>query len=268
MRSRKPDSDEEPDWLAGAPDVVTTAWSSLLPERWRAARVDPGRAGVLALAAVAVVVVAVAAVSVLLDSPTPAPVPPLPVVSSVDDAPVAGENTADASGSPDSEPESVVSVVGLVVTPGLVRLRPGSRIADAVAAAGGPVEGADLLALNMAARVADGDQIVLGLRPSDAPPPVSSAVSAGVTAGASGGAVAPGAGSGEGQSDTAGGPVDLNSATVAELDALPGIGPVTAGAIAAWREVNGSFGSVDQLAEVDGIGPGRMARIRDLVSIG
>ena len=64
------------------------------------------------------------------------------------------------------------------------------------------------------------------------------------------------------------GAVDLNAATVPELDALPGVGPVTATSIVRWREINGRFATVDQLAEVDGIGPGRLAKIRDLVYVG
>ena len=64
-----------------------------------------------------------------------------------------------------------------------------------------------------------------------------------------------------------GGPVDLNTATPADLDALPGVGPVTAAAIIAWREANGKFTSVDQLSEVDGIGPARLDKLRDLVDV-
>ncbi|OZC91680.1 hypothetical protein CH254_04125 [Rhodococcus sp. 06-412-2C] len=246
----------EPDWLISSSPRLGSPWSSVLPQRWRSARVDPGRQGAIALAAAGVFVVLVAAFAVFRDAPTPAPAPPLAVVASdTKDSDVLAEPV------PAVEAELVVSVVGLVIQPGLVRLQPGSRIADAVAAAGGPVEGADLLALNIAARVADGDQIVVGVVPPQAAPPLSSTTSVDGPVTAGGAQAAP-----EGSAPA--GTVDLNAATVAELDALPGVGPVTATSIVSWRETNGRFVSVDQLAEVDGIGPGRLAKIRDLVHIG
>ncbi|MDI6630155.1 MAG: helix-hairpin-helix domain-containing protein [Rhodococcus sp. (in: high G+C Gram-positive bacteria)] len=254
----------DPDWLLPQAERSGTPWSALLPSRWRSARVDPGKPGAVAMAAAGVFVVLVAGFAVLRDAPTPAPAPPLAVVAT---------GTADADGTvdaddvvdpvPSADAELVVSVVGLVTSPGLVRLQPGSRVADALASAGGAVEGADLLALNMAARVADGDQIVVGAVPPDAPPPVSSTTS-GIGTSADGSVGAPVGGGGS----TPGGTVDLNAATVAELDALPGVGPVTATSIVSWRETNGRFATVDQLSEVDGIGPGRLAKIRDLVHVG
>ncbi|MEH6795589.1 MAG: ComEA family DNA-binding protein [Rhodococcus sp. (in: high G+C Gram-positive bacteria)] len=262
---RRPDvGSTEPGWLLPEAQRTSTPWSSLLPQRWRAARVDPGKPGALALAAAGVFVVLVAAFAVFRDAPTPAPAPPLAVVATDT---VGIDGTVDPGDALDpvssAETELVVSVVGLVTRPGLVPLQPGSRVADAVAAAGGAVEGADLLALNMAARVADGDQIVVGVVPSEAAPPVSSTTSGiGTPIAGSGGAPAGVGGA------TSGGTVDLNAATVAELDALPGVGPVTAASIVSWREINGRFASVEQLSEVDGIGPGRLARIRDLVHVG
>lgn len=252
----------EPDWLVSGSPRLGSPWTSLLPQRWRSARVDPGRQGAIALAAAGVFVVLVAAFAVFRDAPTPAPAPPLAVV-----APDTKDTDVPTESVPTVEAELVVSVVGLVMQPGLVRLQPGSRIADAVAAAGGPVEGADLLALNMAARVADGDQIVLGVVPPQAPPPVSgTSTTQGVAAG--GGTADGGASADLPAGSPLGETVDLNAATVAELDALPGVGPVTATSIVSWREINGRFTSVDQLAEVDGIGPGRLAKISDLVHIG
>lgn len=210
------------------------------------------------MAAAGVFVVLVAGFAVVRDAPTPAPAPPLAVVAT--DTVDTGDAVDPA---PSAEAELVVSVVGLVTRPGLVRLQPGSRVADALAAAGGAVEGADVLALNMAARVADGDQIVVGVVPPEAPPPVSSTTS-GIDASTDGsGGVPAGVGG-----PAPGGTVDLNAATVAELDALPGVGPVTATSIVSWRETNGRFATVDQLSEVDGIGPGRLAKIRDLVHVG
>lgn len=156
----------------------------------------------------------------------------------------------------------VVSVVGLVNTPGLVTLTAGDRIADALEAAGGAVDGADLVGLNLARRVVDGEQIIVGLAaPPGSPSPMGSSVSSATPpeqadpAAASTAAAAPSA------------PVDLNTATPADLDALPGVGPVTAAAIIAWREANGKFTSVDQLSEVDGIGPARLDKLRDLVDV-
>lgn len=165
-----------------------------------------------------------------------------------------------------SAAEVVVSVVGLVFKPGLVHLPAESRVADALAHAGGARPNADTLSLNLAQVVRDGDQILVGQKGDGQ---VRSAV---VGSGASGSAAsgAPGsAGSGDsGGSAGAGRLVNLNTATETELDALPGVGPVTAQAILAWREANGSFASVDQLAEVDGIGDGRLAKLRPLVTVG
>ncbi|MFI8565241.1 helix-hairpin-helix domain-containing protein [Rhodococcus sp. NPDC078407] len=217
------------------------------------------------MAGAGVFVLLVAAFAVFRDAPTPAPAPPLAVV-----APGAMDSDAASPPEPVVEDELVVSVVGLVTQPGLVRLQPGSRIADAVAAAGGSVEGGDLLALNMAARVADGDQIVVGVVPPQPAPLLSGTSSTQTTtpdSAVSSGSGYPGSTGGTGAA-AAGGTVDLNAATVAELDALPGVGPVTATSIVSWREINGPFISVDQLAEVDGIGPGRLTKIRDLVHIG
>ena len=158
----------------------------------------------------------------------------------------------------------VVSVVGLVHTPGLVTLAPGARIADALQAAGGTVNGADTIGLNMARPVGDGEQIVVGLAPvSGQPTALGSSVASGSApvSGAPGPRVSPTV------KPKAPEVVDLNSATVEQLDALPGVGPVTAAAIVAWRQANGKFTSVDQLADVDGIGPARLDKLRPLVRV-
>ncbi|MGU3293907.1 ComEA family DNA-binding protein [Williamsia sp. M5A3_1d] len=170
----------------------------------------------------------------------------------------------------------VVSVVGLVRTPGLVHLSATARIADAVAAAGGGRPGADLLSLNMAQPVRDGDQILVGFADPSGGTRLRSAVVSGGGGGASTaatpGARSPGAAAGTpsagAEGPSAAGVVDLNAADEAALDTLPGVGPVTAAAIIEWRTRNGRFTSVDQLAEVDGIGPGRLAKLRDRVSVG
>jgi competence protein ComEA len=136
-----------------------------------------------------------------------------------------------------------VDVVGAVRRPGLYRVRSGARVADAVAHAGGPTRKADLALVNLAALVADGEQVVVPQRGA---------------AGATGATPAPGSG--------AAGPVHLNSATLEQLDALPGVGPVTAQKIIDYRAQHGGFDSVDALDAVPGIGPTRLADLRPLVA--
>ena len=141
----------------------------------------------------------------------------------------------------------VVDVVGAVRRPGLYRLVQGDRVADAVARAGGATRKADLSLVNLASLVADGEQIVVPRR--------------GAAVGAAGGAAT---GSGAGGAST--GPVHLNSATAEQLDALPGVGPVTAQKILDYRQKHGAFSSVDELDAVPGIGPARLDELRDLVA--
>jgi competence protein ComEA len=140
----------------------------------------------------------------------------------------------------------VVDVVGAVRRPGLYRLEQGSRIADAVARAGGATGKADLAQVNLAAPLADGEQVVVPKR--------------GGAAGAAGASVGPGG------TGTASGPVHLSTATLDQLDSLPGIGPVTAQKILDYRAKHGAFSSVDELDAVPGIGPSRMDQLRDLVA--
>jgi competence protein ComEA len=139
-------------------------------------------------------------------------------------------------------PKLVVVDVAGVRRPGLYRVRAGSRIDDAITAAGGPTAHAQLAAVNLAAPVADGERVVVPGR-------------------GAGGAVAspPAAGS----SPSA--PLDLNTATAEELDALPGIGPVTAQKILDYRQAHGPFHSVAELEGVPGIGAGRLAQLKGLV---
>jgi competence protein ComEA len=224
-------------------------------------RADPGRAGAIALAAIAAMAVLVAIFTLMRDAPAPvrsAKLPPVDPVAS------ASRDPGPSATAKPSQPV-VVSVVGLVHTPGLVTLAPGARIADALKAAGGTTDGADTTGLNMARQVGDGEQIVVGIAPVKGQPPVlGSSVSAGSTAPG-----APGTGSHPDRPDkpTRSEVVNLNTATVQQLDALPGVGPVTAAAIVAWRDANGKFTKVDQLAEVDGIGPARLEKLRPLVRV-
>ena len=260
---------DDPDALAGSgagsddgggpPDTSLSRWLPESPSGGGAGawlsriRADPGRAGVVALGGVGLIAVLVTVLTVLGDRPpavVSAKLPPVEPVSSATSIPV-----------PAAAGPVVVSVVGLVRTPGLVTLEPGARIADALDAAGGALDGADVVGLNMARRVADGEQIVVGIgAPAGQPTEMGSSVI--VDAAAPAAAAPPD--DADGQADS----VDLNTATAEQLDTLPGIGPVTAAAIVSWRESNGRFDSVDQLGEVDGIGPVRLAKLRDLVQVG
>ena len=138
--------------------------------------------------------------------------------------------------------EVVVHVVGQVARPGVVQLPAGARVTDAIAAAGGATSEADLSVVNLARVLVDGEQVVV-------PRPGETTVAAGHAS------AAPDA------------PLDLNAATVADLDALPGIGPVLAQRILDWRAAHGRFSDVEELAEVSGIGPSVLARLRDLVRV-
>lgn len=148
---------------------------------------------------------------------------------------------AGGDGAAAAAPRLVVHVVGAVRRAGLFRLREGSRVADALARAGGPTRRADLAAVNLAAPLVDGQQVVVPLR---GPP------------GSEGTTGAPASGS----------RISLASATVEQLDELPGIGPVTAQKIVDWRSAHGPFRSVEDLDDVPGIGPARIEQLRDLVT--
>jgi competence protein ComEA len=143
----------------------------------------------------------------------------------------------------------VVDVVGAVRRPGLYRLEQGARIADAVSRAGGATPKADLALINLAAPLADGEQVVVPKRGTTA---FGAPTAAGGSSGAGG---AP-----------PGGPVHLSTATLEQLDSLPGIGPVTAQKILDYRQKHGSFTSVDELDAVPGIGPARLDQLKDLVA--
>lgn len=246
--------DEESDtslsrWLPDAPTAGGPSWLAAI-------RADPGRAGVIALIAVGAIAVLVTVFTLVRDDPPPvvsAKLPPVQMVSS----------TSPTPGGPAAEPGGpvIVSVVGLVHRPGLVTLESGARIADALTAAGGPLDGADLIGLNMARRVSDGEQIVVGIT---SPPGAPTAMGSSITA-PPGQSAGPAGDTGPVPSNAVA--VNLNTATPEELDALPGVGPVTAAAIVGWRDANGRFTSVEQLGEVDGIGPARLEKLRDLVHV-
>ncbi|WP_422734797.1 helix-hairpin-helix domain-containing protein [Micromonospora sp. WMMD558] len=200
---------------------------------------DPGRRGVRALAVVAVLVVLAAAFWAWRSRPQIEPVTPEMAASAV--APTGGPAPSATPGD-----ELVVAVAGKVRRPGLVRVPAGARVADAVQAAGGALPGVDVALLNPARKVADGELILVGVA---APPGVA-------PAGPAAGAV-PGAG----------GKVNLNTATLAQLDALPGVGPVLAQRILSHRDQQGGFRSVSDLRQVDGIGDARYEQLKDLVTV-
>lgn len=232
-------SDERPGWLA-------------------AVRADPGRAGAVALATVAALAVLITVFTLIRDEPEPVMSANLPEVEMV------SSEVPRPEGSPAPGQPVIVSVVGLVHQPGLVTLPSGSRVADALTAAGGVVDGADTIGLNMARHVADGEQVVVGIAPLPGQP---AALVSSVHPGTASDQLPSSAASAAPADQSADVPLDLNTATVEELDTLPGIGPVTADAIVAWRDSHGTFGSVEQLSEVDGIGPARLEKLRDLVRV-
>jgi competence protein ComEA len=144
---------------------------------------------------------------------------------------------------PTPPPKVTVDIAGKVAKPGLRRLPKGSRVADALTAAGGALPGTDTTGLNLARQVTDGEQILVGVTP-----PAEAA-----TGGASGAAGAPGA------------PLSLNSATATQLDTLPGVGPVLAQHILDFRTQHGGFTSLQQLQQIPGIGPRKFATLQPLV---
>ncbi|MFI6424446.1 helix-hairpin-helix domain-containing protein [Promicromonospora sp. NPDC050880] len=149
----------------------------------------------------------------------------------------------------------LVHVVGAVRKPGLVTVPDGARVADALRAAGGATDKADLTAVNLARTVVDGEQLVVPRPGETAPGPAP-------TAGVAPGAAGTGGGSGAGPT------VDINTADALALDALPGVGPSIAQAIVEWRETNGPFADVDELEDVPGIGPATLDELRDSARVG
>lgn len=199
----------------------------------RRLRLEPGRRAAAALCVVVALAAVIASAVVLRGRPQEVAAPlveagglPLPGVSA------------------DTDPAGavLVAVAGKVRKPGVVRLPAGSRVDDAVRAAGGPLDAGDLGLLNLARKLVDGEQVLVGVDPAPGAP-----------AAAGGGAV--------------GGLIDLNTATAADLDALPGIGMVLAQRIIDWRTENGRFESVDQLREVTGIGEAKYEDLRDKVVV-
>jgi competence protein ComEA len=199
---------------------------------------SPARRRLTALIAVLAAVVVLVGGSILLlgGSPPPEKAPLLPAAR---DSPP----TAAASPSKAAESSLVVSVVGKVRSPGLVTVPSGARVADALSAAGGALDGTDITALNLARKLTDGEQLYVGVA---APPPAAPQ---------------------QADAPAAPGKLNLNTASAEQLDSLPGVGEVTAKRIIDWRTQHGSFSSIDQLQEVDGIGETKFSRLRDQVTV-
>ncbi|EWC60155.1 putative comE operon protein 1 [Actinokineospora spheciospongiae] len=193
-------------------------------------RVTPPRRTPIALVVGALALLAVVTYCALSTNPTPEPAPDL-AAATVD-------HPRPSSTAPS---QVVIDVVGKVNAPGVRTLPSGSRVRDALTAAGGPTPDADLSTLNLARPLVDGEQVRVGL-----PAAIPSAA--------------------DPQNPPTTAPVDLNTATVQQLDSLPGVGTVTAQRILDWRTRHGRYSDVTQLQEVDGIGPSRFAKLRELVT--
>jgi competence protein ComEA len=198
----------------------------------------------LLASSVAVVVVCVGAAWLVRTPPPPTEASLTMAVATTTDTADGSSPEADSGGAAPESPV-LVHVAGSVVSPGVYVLEPGARVRDAVVAAGGPAPDADWNALNLAAVVADGTRVYLPAVGEQVPETVSG-------------------GAGDGTQPV--GPIDVNRATVEQLETLPGVGPATATAIVTERERNGPFVDVDDLDRVPGIGPAKLAAVRDLVT--
>jgi competence protein ComEA len=235
--------DERDGPLRSPPDAELPAGLGRHRAPGRTARLDPGRPGAWALWAVAVLAATAVVGWTWLGRPA---VEEVPLTAATEATAGPGTPSAtSAAGTPTATGGTVVvSVIGQVVAPGLVTLPSGSRVADALSAVGGLLPDADPASVNAAAVLSDGQQIAVGV---------------------------PGAAVPSGPAETAGtdggGLLDLNAATVADLDALPGIGPVLAQRIVDHRTAHGPFTSVDQLDDVSGIGPAIFADLASRVRV-
>jgi competence protein ComEA len=222
----------DPDLLRPPPDV---SWRERLEAtRDRLARVPRWQVMGAALLAI----VAVWMTVVLLRPPGGGPDVQIPFTQ-----PGGGSGSTPSTVTKTETAELVVHVAGAVAHPGVYRLRAGARAIDAVDAAGGPTIDADTGRINLAAPLRDGERVYV--------PRIGEAAPSAI-----------GAGTGEER-----GPINLNTATVAELESLPGVGPSTAAAIVDHRERSGPFTSVEQLLDVRGIGPAKLDQIRGLVTV-
>jgi competence protein ComEA len=214
-------------------------------------RVDPGLPGARALALAGIGAALVAGGYLWLSLPRPQPIP-APAAGAASLAVPAGAGGRSPSAGPGvaASPPVVVHVAGRVRRPGIVTLPAGARVTDAIKAAGGVRPGTSTDALNLARKVADGEQILVGTPGSAA---AQGAQAAPDSTGSAGGAPAT--------------PLDLNVATSEQMQQLPGVGPVLAQRIIDYRTQHGGFRTVEELRQVTGIGARRFAELKDLVRI-
>ncbi|MGZ4633320.1 MAG: helix-hairpin-helix domain-containing protein [Actinomycetes bacterium] len=273
--AERPDPDADPDLdldaaEADVPDPRTPAAAAASrsprpPAAWRAGVADrlpvtvrgaalaaTGRA-LVGLGLLLAVGVALAAVLLWWSRPSGTAVPAVRREPPSGRVEVSGIRSAPVTSASSSPAGVVVHVTGAVRRPGLVELPGGSRVDDAVRAAGGATARADLSSVNLARPLVDGEQLVV-LRRGQAAEPGAAAPAGPAGPGPAGGA-------------TPGTPLDLNTATVQQLDGLPGVGPVLAQRIVDWRTQHGRFTSVDELTEVSGIGERTLADLRPGVRV-
>ncbi len=239
-----PRPDPGPAVLAEVPDLaplVRAALRKRVPPAMRGGRLHLSWPAVAALAVVVALAVAGGAVLVLRGRAGPvAADQPLPTSSDFSPAP---EGSAPAAATSTST-SIVIEVVGRVHHAGVFSLPLGSRVVDALKAAGGALPGTDTTSLGLAQKLTDGEQVRVGIGGAAPGPPAA------------------------GASDTEAGPLDLNTATEAQLDALPGVGPVLAQRILDWRTAHGSFASVDDLKQVQGLSGKKGDDLIALVTVG
>lgn len=229
---------DQPD--APPPPAVLPVPGRHASRRLRLGALQLGPVHLAVVAVVAALAVGLAAWGAVRDQAEVVPVVPSASEPSGSPEPLAAVAAAEEEPTGDL----VVDVAGKVRRPGIAVLPAGSRVVDALEAAGGARRGVDLTALNLARQVVDGEQILVGVAPA-----------AGV------------AGTIDQTAPEGGALVNLNTADQAALDTLPGVGPVTADAILAWRDDNGGFTSVEELLEVDGIGPATFDDLAPLVTL-
>lgn len=180
---------------------------------------------------------------------------PRPVAFEIQPPPATATPRPSPTPSPTSTPAPLlVDVAGAVQRPGVYQLPAGSRVQQAIDVAGGVTAEAELRLVNLARPLHDGEKLYVPAKGEEAPPSSTGSTAQTGTAPANGTATAF--------------PININTASAQELEALPGIGPVTAQAIVAYRQANGPFSSVKQIVEVKGIGEGTLAKIRDLITVG
>jgi competence protein ComEA len=232
--------EEEVEVPVVALEELRAALADHLPATVRGGRVALSRPASVALAVVAAAAVALAVSFLWRSHAVPAP---LIAASSLPGRP--SSSTSSARAASPSASVVVVDVAGKVHHPGVLRLPSGSRVVDALTAAGGTLRGVDLTGLNLARTLQDGEQVVVGV-------------------------TAPAAAAGTGQGATGSptsGPIDLNSATLEQLETLPGIGPSLGQRIIDWRTAHGRFNTVAELREVSGIGDARYAVLAPRVRV-